>query len=807
MVHGLSSLVSLVLRVLNLVPALNVQSLALEILKFIRQTAYHWIDLVREKADLEVNDKRKTYLAAKATHIALACSDTFNVEDLSRIFATPSDISDLFRCCMLIHDWKHTLNMGSDPLLPILYRRWQDLSRRSCDILTTKIVCESNEGLDLALQRIWAAYDSISRQWKTAGTSEYLLMAVTSDTLGRNVNLQMHFNILTGEFLVNGRPLARLPSAYESDSIYQCLFGRSQLSVMPSNIPGMEYSCQTQCRAHTVHLAMQSYSDSQPADMLVRANNENGTWELIPRRLLITLFPTTFVEEYVHWRDFDNRWIEFRPVKAAWISSNDNWRLKRNSFSDSWYLKKKDSHLVSITSETAKLISCILQPLEVSSRIHCILSRADSVLHIELPRLQLCFYLHSNSRSLRCSQYPGMEVASDQSLGCLTGLDSKLLLIHRKTHSKILLIPNGHVCFKSRYSHVGVTVEWRPETRIYAYSVDSQLGRLVDNGSLDSKLLLCYLYALTSYCIPDTLTRMTGIEKALSILRSASLRSFDRLGPEHAGILLKISKLTPVRAFYPSGLKVMQSVNWQSHLSYLTHHNAFYEEVATIINQHKQTSFLYAEEDSNKILLPPISKHLLNRDKIRMSSFRIAGFGAEDHTQTYDATYPGLTSCESSLQANKAFFMSKMVYDEIPRVRELTSEKTFDHLWNLFSTVYFMRGPSVDAGLPNIRYDASLCDNPIGFIVEFWCYIHQLIESPKRPNRFQLMIWLSTLAFANKTDIILLKSLRQFTCHLMHLPWFLRDDRISSLRQALSWTLKPCPVGLRAAMLMLQTWL
>jgi hypothetical protein len=55
------------------------------------------------------------------------------------------------------------------------------------------------------------------------------------------------------------------------------------------------------------------------------------------------------------------------------------------------------------------------------------------------------------------------------------------------------------------------------------------IGRLMDNGSLHSKLFLAYLHALTSFCLPDPLLQRTGTELALSILRSAAVRSFDRL--------------------------------------------------------------------------------------------------------------------------------------------------------------------------------------------------------------------------------------------------------------------------------------
>ena len=650
--------------------------------------------------------------------------------------------------------------MDSDPLLPMLYLRWQKLTRRCYPLLVQQIVYDGNAGLDLAIQMTWAAYPTHSHWYRLIEGLDYWLMTESNEALGHNKNLVMQFNLLTCEFLVNGFPLARLPSTYERNPMYQSLFGKSQLDVMPSTLPGMLYSCQTQYMAHTVHLAMQSFPNSDVCDLSVRAINEQGKWELILRRLLIGLIPDAFVEDYVHWYAIEDGCVEFRLASTPWLSSNDDWRLKKDPSRNSWYLERQNTRLISVTSQTAKLISDILQPIEMPPRIHCTLSRSASVLHIDLPRLRLGFYLQPSSSSLQCQQYPGMEIAVKQSLGYLTGLHNKLLLADHKTSGQILLIPEGGISWHDTGSHVRVDVGWLPETRLHAYSVDSQLGRLVDNGSLESKLLLCYLHALTSFCLPDSLTRMTGTEQSLSILRSASLRSFDQLRPEHADMLLNISKLTPARCCYPLNERVMQRVYWQRGLSYLTHHNGFYEEVAAIFDQDNQTKFLHARKDSRQFSLPQMDQDLLKRDNIRMSSFRISGFGAENHTQKYDFPYQGLTSYKGTDQAKRAFSLSKMIYDKIPRIRHITEKQAKAHLWGLFSETDLMHGPDFREDLPEeIKYDAGLIQSPIDSIIQSWCYIHRLIGSSSRPNKFRIMIWLSTLAFANDTDMYLIETI------------------------------------------------
>ncbi|OJD22619.1 hypothetical protein ACJ73_06033 [Blastomyces percursus] len=72
----------------------------------------------------------------------------------------------------------------------------------------------------------------------------------------------------------------------------------------------------------------------------------------------------------------------------------------------------------------------MLVPLEDPSRIHIIFDHTLSSIEVELPRLQLGFYLKSGDSSLKSRQFRGMAVDRDQSLGTLIGLYSKPVLQH-----------------------------------------------------------------------------------------------------------------------------------------------------------------------------------------------------------------------------------------------------------------------------------------------------------------------------------------------------------------------------------------
>jgi hypothetical protein len=65
--------------------------------------------------------------------------------------------------------------------------------------------------------------------------------------------------------------------------------------------------------------------------------------------------------------------------------------------------------------------------------------------------------------------------------------------------------------------HVRAMVDITSATcvRYHSYQFDDQLRRLVNNGSLQSRLFRLYLQAKTSHCLVDQLTGRIGTKEAL----------------------------------------------------------------------------------------------------------------------------------------------------------------------------------------------------------------------------------------------------------------------------------------------------
>ena len=310
------------------------------------------------------------------------------------------------------------------------------------------------------------------------------------------------------------------------------------------------------------------------AQLIIRTRRGSEILQLVPHDEFLSDLPTSLVQNYTHWLDLSNSEIELRPIENPWESSTQNWRIRFSHASYSRMCREPSLFLIDIRSPTFQMISTSLRPLESANNLIITYSYNDGKLSVDLPRFRLSFFLN-DSNLLESQNLPGMVIDLNQSTGTMFGLSDQLVLRAKDPiaaqlpRSRRVIIPHGELHITEHGDHVSIDVDTRSHIHVkyFEYNIDTDLGCLIGNVSLISKLYKVYLHALSSHCLPDPLTGRTGTEEALHELSSASCRSFQKLGATEIDLLGQIATLTPNRTFYPDHLKVMQRIDWSSSLA------------------------------------------------------------------------------------------------------------------------------------------------------------------------------------------------------------------------------------------------
>lgn len=490
-------------------------------------------------------------------------------------------------------------------------------------------------------------------------------------------------------------------------------------------------------------------------------------YDLLPTRLF-THLPTAFIDDYIHWYDHGRDEVTFRPRKEPWSSAGAMWKLVRKG--SKWRLVNGTDVLVDIASYTARTLSKIFSPLETIKHIHVTVCMVSFDLDVQLPRLQLDFSLREQDTELESRQYQGMIVDPDQTFGTLVGLTSRLVLKSATSaRDRLVLVPVPHTFGTSTISHskasgqhVVVRIAENKAHRIFAYSLDATLGRVLANGEMQQSLFLALLHALTSHCLPDLLTGYTGTESSLNILRSAAVRSFEFLTPANVDILHRLAALSPLRRFYPEHIMEMQQVDWNLELPSLSQHPEFRMRSEDIIRQAQTMQLFYPDKMPDTQNWSKSNAHLEEREAVRSSVFRVHGFGHERPISGKDAHYKARDLYTQSDRGRRAYIATTLLVREQGALHTTVPDLKTWLLQTHFKEAS-IRGANQSFDLSSLRFDAQWLGDINTILKDSWCNIHQhLHASLERCNKYDIAAWLSTIGFATSADEHVLQAFAAF---------------------------------------------
>ncbi|PMB71344.1 hypothetical protein BM221_003811 [Beauveria bassiana] len=748
---ALQCLVALAARALSLSPAASVTLQCLGALTACRTVALDWMALVQEKVKGAESETGRNELLTNLLAISQICIASFDVDEchLQTILSTSENAAVLLEASIVAHDASSGYHSSTSRRL----RATRTLFK-CFPLLRDSIVAGKGLSLDMALRKTWAAYPGTA-QWDTMSeTYDHWLVASTSSTEDA-LPLCIQYNLVTGELLVNGFPLSRLPSNYEGHSVYAKLFGKTSLEVLPTDMPGMMFSSK---RTHFGYALFFGLSSDEHHDMRLVATSGAEVYELVPARVFRRALPSRFSSQYVHWYSRNSQTIEFRDKNTPWISSfKNNWVMR--SEGDHWILKRRDEQvLIGKQAESARYFSHLLGPLEDESFLHIALHTKSGNIEVELPRLKLDFSLHQGSPKFRSRQFRGMYVDAKGRNDVLVGLKSKICL-RNDGNRRAILVPDGEpeVFRDFDTEHVQIRIPHGASEKVHLYEVDNFLHRLVDNGSLEAKLILCHLHALTSSCLPDKLTGRTGTEQALSILRSASLNSFENLSKANVLKLERIARLSPSRKYYPAQLQCMESIQWDSTLGFLSQDNGFCEAVQDIFTRASIADVFYPDKHVDISRLEHVDTRLGQRQSIRASNFQVHGFGAENRTTHFDAAYLSRDDLRNLPRSQRAFIIGRMLLRPQTDLVETVEIDLPDVLWSFFGD--YVTGPTGDVKMEDLRYDAKWMQPQQHILQNHWCQFHHLLREVSSSDLFRIFFFLSALAYADSGSLSLLQIL------------------------------------------------
>ena len=601
-INAMTVIVRLLLRLLALCPHRTITSVTMSLLRLIKRTAYTWVQKLLElHTDPESLVTRQTVIEG-----ILVCQSTQDVDDSFRsaVFENQEDVSIYVACSMILNE-----------LQPEFY--CQELADGSVGLIRHAKLCRD---LQLVLHRVvvtksreisagirWKNAQSIEK-WEYVSKKKDCSWIVGKCTDRPGIRQQVaHFNLLTGSFLIDGKPLDKLPSDYTSHPLYEKLFGSRPLKICVSDIPTLSYMTVEEIFGNIV------YFRKYEGQLIVRVYHGQEFLEAIPPSNFFCDLPFRFLSDYIPWFNSSTHEIEFRPLKALWNSSPGNWWLTFSEASSN--LSCGPRYLIEKCSEKVKGIVSIFEAIESFRHIEVILTECGQ-LNVALPRHGLNFFLNSGGQ-LECSELRAV-VDSDQDIGTLYGLKTKLVLREVSGARRKVLIPYGDLKVSRLRGHVLVTVETEGQARVryFEYHLDEYLRRLCGSGGLVSELYKIYLHAITSFMLPDPFLGWTGTEEALSGLQQASVHQHAPLQPEECTILELIRQLTPSRHWYPKLRKVQQMAQWNEQLPILSQSDYYLPLVDSLVSYNNQFRALH--DDSKPVNLSCRGQpHLLARARER----------------------------------------------------------------------------------------------------------------------------------------------------------------------------------------------
>ena len=744
--YCMETLIALSLRLFRLA-APSERGAAMGLIEIARTTTLGWISRLREELWNCADAVSAEGLARYGFWAGLLCRRTFAVFDGSGLAMTAKDLGDFVQASVALQQNLVVDLQRLSPTLKHMLARDMKAAYKMQD--TIKMAIKGHhQSLGDAINKAWSdsvqVADASHPTESTFGHWQFLkhggrwVECETVPTMAHVSAQKIRYNFVEGQLLVNGSAIGKLPPDIRDSEDVKELFGDQYLLTFPSPYRGMSHRLTKLQPGHQqVHFGLRG------RQVVIRAVAGNTIYEYVPRRVFLGAsnldLPLSLVENCTHWLNLHSRRLEIRRRPQIWKTRSNDWVLDV----DARQARRSKVHLVDLHSKLGQTIASILGSFEDVRKLTIFqpLSQAGA-LSVELRNLDLSFFVNSKGL-LQCRELHA-EIDPDQDAGTLYGFQSKLVLRGADGQAeRSIITPLGPVRWIRDGIHVCVRAGSAPD---YAkFSIDSVLGRLTcapEPRLLHAKALF---HALTSFPLPDILTRRTGTEEAIHTLKSGCCQPWQPLSD--ITTLMAIKNLAPERVYYPRDKRCLQAVTWDDSLTVTIQHESYDRLVGELLA--KSDRLRAFAESGTAAGLEEDPPSLLRR---RAEAYRYCYERGSSQLQLGQqksqkcSVYQPRDREASSPPAARVFQIAKLLCDPSPRIHLTRS------LNNIFQGSARIGGFASFSG----RGLVPLADLIGGDIKEQWGY---LVDVCRGTDEYRAMFTLALLAFTSDPDLNLIKSL------------------------------------------------
>jgi len=201
------------------------------LLREARNVTYRWLAEVAVKLDSTQDEASRPGLRHRVCMLAATCFSTFDVssEHIPAILASEEDFSVAMQCAVIVHDNTPSSLLDDNSLYLTrmlsrhrrLLHHLEPIFSQSSQYVIEKATLLHSNAYGQALARLWPGHHwGNLLNWHALPRPNSRWISCVAER-----GQEVHYDLLTGELLIGGNRLGRLPQKIVEHPIYMSIFG------------------------------------------------------------------------------------------------------------------------------------------------------------------------------------------------------------------------------------------------------------------------------------------------------------------------------------------------------------------------------------------------------------------------------------------------------------------------------------------------------------------------------------------------------------------------------------------------------